>query len=258
MNPTPNVLASEVYWDPDVDHQERGRILACPTYGERSPQVDAAWDKYLYTHRRRAALLVSRQNVANPSPEQEQVVIQWEYWNQSADVIRQDHAAQYVFSLARHKEGLADIFVGEPGSSPVFVAGDLMAAPRIIATFYETADPDGLGNLDYDALYLSIQYGRSAKELSDFADRVEAIHRELVGDESFDAMLAWRLDGALRERTFSRCLAHQAMDEVLDIPRAYPLFEGTILAASLVRWARFWTSAGVGFRARPSVLTIDD
>src|SRR5260370_18354729 len=121
-----------------------------------------------------------------------------------------------------------------------------MDAPRVIAVLDGRMHPDDMLDLDHDTLYQSIQRNRSADELLGFAGRVYEAHVDLVGREAFDMLLARQMEDERRVKLFNFCKTQQAMDLLTENLHGYPLFDAVIMAASLVRWGRFWATRKVG------------
>ena len=239
---------SDVYWTLAGDSASLAERLDCPTFGEPSAAVTAAWSKHLDEQRELYAFRLTWINKRGGETAigYDRTVEAWQHWNRPSAIVRTDHADDPVIALARQSDGLADKLFGRPSSNLAFNASDLMNAPSIVEVLDHDMDPDNSLQVDYDYLYLLLQMSRSAGELGTLAQRVYLSHVRLIGQDIFDALIARRMTEEQRTWLFSYCKARHAFNSQAEKQPGYPLFEAVILASSLVRWAQFWASRGVG------------
>jgi len=248
--------AHDIFWQLAGTDSELAQCLDCPTFGERSTDVNVAWADYLADERRRAAILMTSSNRdGEGDPDYAADVQRWLYWNQRSEIVRADHLNTPVWPLGRNRDAFADVRFGHPSRNLAFNASDLIDAPRLMAVLEEEVDPDDLLDIDFARLYEVLKQPKSAEELLAFAERVYRSHVALLGQDAFDALLRRDMEGESRERLFNFCRTQQVMDNLTEADHGYPLFEAVVMASSLVRWARFWGKAGISTRV---ILPLED
>src|SRR5579859_8163471 len=214
MDENESLEVREASWCLDCSREEVARLLDCPTFAQRTPEVDAAWDYYLGEHRQICGYLLTTSNQfdLDTPAEYEKTLENWEHWNRPSEIVRADHLNDPAIKLGRNRDGYSDELFGCPSTHLAFDMVKLLDAPRIIAVLEEDIHVDDQLDVDRDYLYEAMQRPRSAEELLAFADRLYNSHLELVGQEMFDALLDRRMEGDLRIKLFNICKTQQAMD----------------------------------------------
>ncbi len=249
-----------IIWDPKIDQADLPDLLGCPTYGDQSPAVEVAWEDKLNEIRSMLAGQLSVSNLMVPGDPDTNQRTHWEIFHTDPDKARASFADEPVYSLASRQDALGDQFLGRPGRGPGIYASDLA---RSVALLSALAGEDPFQVNAYiprpDRIEL-LQVDYSDKQLLDLATKLYRRYSQVVGPVALDRLVNWDLDGEERVRAFeaARYWDHevewpsirQAAEKPFLVLRA---FDAAIVAASFVRWLRFWGEHGISIHATPTV-----
>ncbi len=242
-------------WLPDIESDELADVLGCPCYGDHTPAVEAAWETLLAEMRYRLATQCSVSNltvVGDPSTVQRQ---QWELWHTDPDGARESYRDMPVYSLASHRDGLADEFLGKPGSVPGIRASDLECSVALLSALAGEDPMEASAYRQDDQRLVLLRVDHSAQDLERLALNLFHWYAAVIGEEALERMVGRGLDGEERERAFYAALAWEHEVEwplIREIP-ALPAvmlrtFDAVIVATGFIRWLRFWGQRGIDVR----------
>ncbi len=239
-------------WIPDIEPDKLADVLGCPLYGDRTPAVDEAWEILLDETRYHLAMQCSVSNLkaaGDPSTVQRQ---QWELWHVDPDSARESYRDMPVYSLASRRDGLADEFLGKPGTVPGIRASDL---ERSVALLSALTGEDPMAASAYrpdDRRLALLRIGHSAQDLQHLAANLFHRYELVIGKEPLERLIHRELEGEERERAFYAALAweHEVEWPLIREQQTLPMvmlrtFDAVIVAAGFIRWIRFWSQQGV-------------
>ncbi len=257
-----------IIWDPKIDRDDLPDLLGCPTYGDRSPAVEAAWDDKLNEIRSILAGQLSVSNLIVPGDPDTNQRSHWEIFHTNPDEARALYADEPVYSLASRQDALGDQFLGRPGRGPGIHASDLARSVALLSAL-DGEDPFQVSAYipRPDRIEL-LQVDYSDKQLLELATNLYRRYSQVVGPIAMDRLVNRDLEGEERVRAFeaARYWEHEvewpSIREAAEKPfLVLRAFDAAIVAAGFIRWLRFWGEHGIGIRTSkrvsPEDLTTD-
>ncbi len=244
-----------IIWQPVAPLAALADLLGCPVFGDRTPAVEAAWQQHLAEMRYWLAGQCAVSNTAVQGDPSTQIQ-QWELCHTDPEGVRESCRDLPVYSLASRRDGLGDIFLGQPGVAPGIRASDL---DRSVALLSALAGEDALDAYAYrddpdrlELLKLDYSPQRMAALSANLYDR----YCHVVGTIALDRLIHGDLDGEERQGAFSQALEWEHEVE-WPLARQWPhrpvtmlrAFDAAIVAAGFIRWLRFWKGQAVGIRS---------
>src|SRR5579859_8173887 len=110
MDENESVEIRHTLWRLDCSREEMARLLDCPTYAERTPEVNASWEDYLGEMRYHYGYLLTCSHQFGPASQKlyENVLENWEHWNRPSELVRAEHLKEPAMELGRNRDGYAD------------------------------------------------------------------------------------------------------------------------------------------------------